>query len=284
MSSSSEENPQTPKSPAPRTTSAFCIRTILSRSSIRHVEYHPELPSTSDTAAELLTDLLDTAPALVLTDRQTAGRGRRGNSWEAAGGALTFSVVLDADSLDLAPSDRSLIAIAAGVAVRDALVPLLPGRRVQLKWPNDVLVDGGKICGILIEQHGVPHRAGVVIGVGINVNNSFRQADSDLRHTATSLFDLLDTTHDLQQLLLDVLTALPLRLSQLTARRPVLMAEVNSAHVLNQNLVVVQHAETECSGKCLGVDDDGCLVLARSDGVVSRLRSGTVVEWQPGQA
>ncbi|WP_309708161.1 biotin--[acetyl-CoA-carboxylase] ligase [Pseudolysinimonas sp.] len=109
----------------------------------------------------------------VLTEDQTAGRGRLDRSWVAPRGACVAVSTL-------VPGDLGgWIALAAGLAMVDGLAPVL-GERVALKWPNDVLVDGAKICGILAEL--TP--AGVIVGAGLNTAMSERELPVP---TATSL-------------------------------------------------------------------------------------------------
>jgi BirA family biotin operon repressor/biotin-[acetyl-CoA-carboxylase] ligase len=100
---------------------------------------------------------------LVITDEQLAGRGRSGNRWVAAAErALLFSVVLFPP-----PQAVSLLPLLAGIAVMDGIGAGHAGVRLDLKWPNDVLSDGRKLAGILVEH---PPGRGVVLGVGVNVN------------------------------------------------------------------------------------------------------------------
>ncbi|GAA1530728.1 BirA family biotin operon repressor/biotin-[acetyl-CoA-carboxylase] ligase [Microbacterium ginsengiterrae] len=99
----------------------------------------------------------------VVTDNQTAGRGRLDRTWEApAGSAIAVSALLR--SLPSDPTAMGWIPLVAGLAMADAVTVQLPGHDVAVKWPNDVLVDGRKISGILAEATG----SAVVIGVGVN--------------------------------------------------------------------------------------------------------------------
>lgn len=122
----------------------------------------------------------------LVTDDQTAGRGRRGRSWVApAGTSLAISVLLrpsGPDGLALDPSRFSWLALAAGIAMTDAVGSVLPVGEVGFKWPNDVQVAGRKVCGVLGEL--LPSGGGVVMGAGVNVTMS---ADRLPVPTATSL-------------------------------------------------------------------------------------------------
>lgn len=137
-----------------------------------------EIGSTSTEARERLRSVLS-GPLWVATDRQTGGRGRRGRVWTAPVGNLAASFGL---RLDVPPATAATLGFVASLAARDAVLAAageagVPGpdllslsRRLRVKWPNDVLLDGAKLSGILLEAE--PDGAGglaVVIGTGINV-------------------------------------------------------------------------------------------------------------------
>ncbi len=123
------------------------------------VEVLPEIDSTN---SELMRRARagQFAPVLLVAERQTGGRGRLGRSWQSdTQGALTFSL-----GLPLQPRDWSGLSLAVGLSVAACLHPTL-----QLKWPNDIWLQGRKLAGILIETASVGEVRYVVIGVGINI-------------------------------------------------------------------------------------------------------------------
>ena len=126
------------------------------------------LASSASTNADLAARARGSALAgftTVVTDDQTAGRGRLDRSWIApAGSALAISVLIDPGSLP--PERFGWLPIAAGVAMASMVAELLPDAHVGFKWPNDVLVGGRKVCGVLAEL--IPERGTVVVGAGIN--------------------------------------------------------------------------------------------------------------------
>lgn len=142
-----------------------------------------QLSSTTSTNAELVRlamvgDQGGLPPFTTLvTDNQTAGRGRRGRAWLAPPGtALAISVLLrpvDPAGAILDASRFSWLPLAAGVAMTDAVSAMLPGAAVGFKWPNDVQVGGRKICGVLGEL--LPSGDGVVMGAGVNVTMSAQE-------------------------------------------------------------------------------------------------------------
>ena len=256
----------------------FDIARLISETTVRHVEYHETLPSTNTTAVELLGPLLENSPALVLTSEQTAGRGRKGNFWWSSTGALTFTLVVDAVELPMTPERRPMVSLAAGLAVRDALQDCAPEHVFSLKWPNDVLTGSQKICGILVEQHSVADTHGVLIGVGVNINNSLRGAPAEVAQRATSLFDLQEDSFDLTTVLISILQRLDFRISQLTAQPRLALSEVNRHNILTGRTVTLQLGESSLTGTCLGIDEDGQLVL-QTESRLHRCSSGIVVRW-----
>lgn len=134
-------------------------------------------------------------PLVICARTQTGGVGRHGRNWSSPPGNLYWTVLLD-DPADI-PRDAGL-AFAAGLAILDALAALgiLPDR-LRLKWPNDVLLDGRKIAGLLVEASLTGAQARIIVGIGINVATS----PADAAYPATSLADAgplpaLDTMRD----------------------------------------------------------------------------------------
>jgi len=122
--------------------------------------------------------------SVFLAEEQSAGRGRGAHSWESARSAGIYCSVILRPAL--APSEVLVLALAAGLAVRNAIEEINPHVPVDLKWPNDVLIGGKKVCGILTEMNAEATRVRyIVVGIGINVNQaSFTQ---ELQSEATSL-------------------------------------------------------------------------------------------------
>jgi len=256
----------------------FDISRIVNETSVRHVEYHPTLPSTSTTAFELLQPLLEVSPALVLTSEQTAGRGRKGNAWWSTAGALTFTLVINADELPITSERRPMTSLAAGLAVRDALQEHAPDHEFLLKWPNDVYTGEQKICGILVEQHSRGERQTVLIGIGVNVNNSLRDAPTDVAQRAVSLFDLEGHSLDLTSVLISILQRLDFRIGQLSAQPRMALSEANRHNILTGRTVTLQMADQTVTGTCIGIDEEGQLVL-QSESALHRCSSGIVLRW-----
>ena len=154
-----------------------------------------ESPSTNTYLASIAADLPH--GTVVTARRQTAGRGQRGNSWESAPGEnITMSVLLRPTGLH--PSRQFVISQAVSLAIAGVLRNYMPGLDGCVKWPNDIYVADGKICGILIEN--VITSAAInhsVVGIGINVNQRRFLSDAP---NPVSMAQLTDRSFDLAQL------------------------------------------------------------------------------------
>jgi BirA family biotin operon repressor/biotin-[acetyl-CoA-carboxylase] ligase len=234
--------------------------------------------------------------AVLTTDHQVAGRGRRERAWTTpARSALAVSVLLLPRSV---PQLRwSWLPLLGGVGVRDALVRVA-GVPAELKWPNDVLaprdVPGtpesprGKVCGLLAEVVATPDGPGVVLGIGLNVS---QRADELPVADAVSLAGLGSATTDRDTVLRAVLRAVGSRYEAWAAadgdpRASGLGAAYREAcATIGRTVRVVLPGGAELVGAAEGVDDDGRLVVAPADGSGrTALAAGDVVHVRPADA
>ena len=149
----------------------------------KHLHHYYKIGSTNTIAVEAASA---GAPegSVFLAERQTAGRGRGANQWHSERSVGIYCSALLRPALP--PSEVLVLTLAAGLAVHSAIQEIDARVVPDLKWPNDVLIDGKKVCGILTEMHAEVTRVRyVVIGIGINVNQSSFPAD--LQAIATSL-------------------------------------------------------------------------------------------------
>lgn len=251
---------------------------LRAAASLRYVELHDTLGSTNDRAVELARDLNAELPALIATRFQMAGRGRGSNTWVAADGALTFSLVLEPTALGVATANWPLLSLASAVAVGDALDHEFGSEnnatdtpRTAIKWPNDVYVAQRKIAGILIESPGgATAKARIVVGIGVNVNNS--QSGSPDR---IAVCDVSNRTHDLQALLSSIVCALFARFRQIATGDRTLVAAWQQSDMLAGQNIVVEAADRRIEGRCVAIADDGALLLETSHGI-QRICSGSI--------
>ncbi|MBU6213160.1 MAG: biotin--[acetyl-CoA-carboxylase] ligase [Actinomycetales bacterium] len=240
-----------------------------------HVQWLPSVASTND-------ELIAAASAgavvgsVVATDNQTAGHGRLGREWVSPpGGGLAVSVLVG-ESLTPAgalPSKGGLLPLLAGLAVVDALADA--GLHSQLKWPNDVLVSGRKVAGVLCRA--VDSR--VVVGVGVNTALTPEQLPVPTAGSL-SMFGVSIAPQDLLSLLLHALDA---RLTQWReAGSAVLLQDYRQSCATIGQTVRVHLPAREFTADAVGVDDDGALVVV-SDGEAVTVSAGDVIHLREGE-
>ena len=249
---------------------------IVAETFIDRVDHHAELASTNTRAAQLAAaDPDDREFVLVLADVQTAGRGRGANHWWSAPGAVTCSVLLHANVLELPPARRPQLALVAGLAVCDAIESLLSELTFQLKWPNDVYLHGRKLGGILVETAG----RHLILGIGINVNNSAVDAPQDLCNQLITLRDATNCEVNRLDLLIAILQRLAAGLDQFRLGRPDLRDVWTRRCLLTGRTVEIERSNHRLTGLCRGITPDGALLVETPTGL-QPCHSGTVVRFE----
>jgi BirA family biotin operon repressor/biotin-[acetyl-CoA-carboxylase] ligase len=235
-----------------------------------------ESPSTN---AYLTRRALAGEPAglVVVAEHQTSGRGRLDRTWVTpARAALTFSLLLSPDGVTLAR--WPWLPLLAGLAVAEG-VRRAAGVRATLKWPNDVLVDGRKVAGILVERVESPGGAVAVVGVGLNVSSTRDELPVE---TATSLALAGATSLDRTALLQEVLAAFAERYDGwlAAAGRGLRTPYVEACSTIGAQVRVALPTGEALTGLAVGVDEDGRLQV--DDGSRTHvLGAGDVVHVRP---
>jgi BirA family biotin operon repressor/biotin-[acetyl-CoA-carboxylase] ligase len=227
-----------------------------------------ETASTNDVARE--QGRKGTAAGFVVAaSRQTAGRGRLGRAWESPPGAgLYVSVLLRPD---LAMADAGRLTILASVAMADA-VETLTGRRPRIKWPNDLVLEGRKLAGLLIETERNAGRVGfAVLGMGINVRQAAGDFSPGVRWLATSLRLATGVLYRRADLLVALLHALERRFASPFAEAR--EAWTASSLTLGQQVTLTTLRGAR-HGQALGLDDSGALLLRTDSGEIEAVTSG----------
>ncbi len=195
------------------------------------IKHYPELDSTNTKAWELISENAENG-TVVITDNQIKGRGRQANNWNSTQGkSLTFSIILYPDAL---PSQINLYSLLASLAITDCLIEY--NIQAQLKWPNDILIKGKKVGGILCESKisgGVIKS--LVIGIGLNINEDISEFPKDLRNNATSLKIERGEQYQLEVLLANILKHLEYRINSKETKSQLLDWVKRCAH-LNQEV------------------------------------------------
>ena len=215
------------------------------------IEYHDSIGSTNDRAREL-ADAGET-DVVVLADEQTGGRGRLGRAWAAPSGGIWLSLVCRPD---VPTAHAPVYTLAAAVATTEALESV--GIDAGIKWPNDVLVDGEKITGILTEMEGESGRVSwIVVGVGLNANID---AES-VPETATTIRELVGDV-DRAALTRDILERFE---AFRTDTDSILPAWRASSTTLGQR-VRVETQRGDVVGKAVDIEFPGTLVVETETG------------------
>ena len=238
------------------------------------VHYWPAIGSTNDELKRLADE---GAPegALAIADEQIAGRGRlRGRTWVApAGSSLLMSLLFRPDWL--APAQAQQITMLCALAAADA-VAAIAGTQPGLKWPNDLLLDGKKLAGVLTELGFAGDQlAWVVVGVGLNVNADFA-GQADLADTATSLSMAVGRPVSRLRLLHAYLAGVEARYQALRAGQSPHREWAARLATLGQ-AVTVHAPDGVYQGIAEGVDEAGALLLRQSSGEAVRILAGDVV-------
>jgi len=206
---------------------------------------------------------------LVAASRQTAGRGRLGRRWESPPDrGLYVSLLLRPD---LPMTEAGKLTILSSVATVDA-VEAISGQRPRIKWPNDLMLGGRKLAGLLIETERKGGRLGfAVIGIGVNVRQEAADFSPEVRGSATSLYLETGHRHRRADLLVALLHAFGKRLSRpFDETRD---AWTGSSLTLGQR-VTLTTVRGRKHGQALGLDESGALLLRGDSGEVEAVTAG----------
>lgn len=214
----------------------------------------------------------EAGPVWLVGLRQTAGRGRRGRAWETGEGNLAATLLFRTEK---PPAEAAQVSFVAALAVADMLARYVPASLVRLKWPNDPLLGGLKVSGILVESGAFP-QGGLWIAVGVGVN--LKRKPIDAERPATSIATYRDSPPPHPTEAVEVLAeaferwfrtwnslGFPAIADAWTAR----------AHGLGEACVARLGHET-VEGVAEGLDGDGALRLRLDDGQVRRITAGDV--------
>lgn len=225
----------------------------------------PRIDSTNAEALRLAATL--SGPTWIMAREQTAGRGRRGRAWRDPQGNLAATLLIRPTG---SPSDASLYSFVAALALHEALVAACgPAARVQIKWPNDVLLNGGKVAGILLESAGQGARV-TALAIGIGVNLAAAPDPQTLEPGATPPVSVLgETGHAVTaDQFLDLLAPACARWQaqlETWGFAPIRSAWLARAARLGQPVTARTGRDTR-HGTFEGIDDSGALILTTPAG------------------
>lgn len=238
----------------------------------REVHLFPEVASTNTIAMEMAS-MGAPEGAVVLAETQTGGKGRRGRKWISPKGNLYLSVVLRPDI----PLYRSpVITLMGAVAVASAIRGM-SGVKAAIKWPNDILVSGKKISGLLTEMSAEQDRVRhIVLGIGIDVNMELEALPPDVRAQTTTLAAEARRNIDRTALLRQLLRELDGWYGVFLTNRQDVLREWKTLNVTTGNRVAISGAGEVLEGLAEGIDDEGRLIIRLDDGNLRTVAAGDV--------
>ncbi len=233
-----------------------------------------ELGSTNQAAEDLASQ---GAPnfSLVVADSQTEGRGRHGRSWVTQPGkALAFSLILDPKEILIENDQLERISGLGALAVAEVLSESL-GLSAEIKWPNDVLVDGKKVAGVLVDVSwsGADLRA-VILGIGINVSKG-SVPETPLNYPASSLEELAGKEISRLDLLHNIILAL-LKWHPRISTQTFLRAWQGYLAFKNQQVRLISASGIIDEGRLVGISENGSLIIQAETGDERVYRTGEI--------
>lgn len=223
--------------------------------------YEEKLPSTNSFLKKIPGEYISQG-TVALTDHQTKGRGQYEKYWEAEPGAnLTFTMAFKPKSGER----MSLLTLGCAYAIKMSLQSYLDSP-IQIKWPNDLLVNNRKIGGILTEcmfMGSVPER--VLIGIGLNINQTMFSAP--LQNIATSLAIESKSTHSRELILAELLSQIEHVYTRWLKNDPTLQKDI-SREIIGYGQWInlsINGAESDKKHKFLGVDEKGCCLMLNDE-------------------
>jgi len=279
---------------------------ILEQGWVRSAQWYPTIDSTNSqlrrelsefeaNASNDISAMNDAAiaglPRLIVADEQTAGRGRGDHTWWSPEGCLMSSIAIHANS-----EQALCIPYLVAIAIAQTIESQLEGdSRCKIKWPNDVYVDDRKIAGVLIEQLTCRSQSIWIIGTGINVDVDFTRAPTQVQSKAVSLSTLLapiasrSLRHEewMTEILTTFIVNLRKQLLETQANPTAWRSEwSNRCYLFGKTIEATvsdwdrnfteQTPPSRSLGVCLGLDQDGHLLILHESGSIGKIVTGSV--------
>jgi len=243
----------------------------------KEIYYFPELKSTNIMAKEKALHRAEGIDegTLIIAEKQSAGKGRLGREWFSPVGGIWLSIILYPQ---LSPSYISRITLMTAVAVVKA-IKICTQIKSQIKWPNDILINEKKVCGILTEMSAELDIINwVVVGIGINVNIDHRDFPEDIQENTISLKEILGKEVLRVKLAQTFLQEFE-KYYEILKRREfssVLKEWKLYSHTLGKK-IEVNIGEKVVTGEAIDINESGALILKKEDGELIEIISGTII-------
>ncbi len=233
---------------------------------------YEEVMESTNKYAKMLGEENVTNGTVIVAKKQTSGRGRRGRNWISPEGNCYFSLLLKPS---IQTEHASRLTLVSALALVEA-IKKVSGLETQIKWPNDVVVAGKKLCGILTESstdiYGLKY---VVIGIGINVNQ--KKFDLEIDSMATSLSLQLGQDVECEHIIAEFLNCFEMYFSTFiqTEDLSMLLSQYN-ALLVNKDKEVRIVDQSERVGVAIGIDATGELLVRNDGGDIENVNAGEV--------
>lgn len=241
------------------------------------IHHHARAASTNDLAHQLAIDGASEG-TLILAEEQSSGRGRLGRTWISERFSGIYASLILRPGIE--PREAPILGLAAAVAISSGIRDVT-ALETDIKWPNDVMVNGQKCCGILTEMSAELDKIQfVIVGIGINVNQ--RKFPPELENKASSLF--LESRRGISRV--EVLVSVLRRFEDLymeflhQGRSVVLKQWVRCSSYASGKKVMVESGRRRISGITVGLGEDGTLQVRTENGQIETVMSGDLVAWE----
>lgn len=252
------------------------LKSLTENSVIDKLYVEEEVTSTNDVAKSMSREGFK-GRALIVSELQTKGRGRLGRNWSSPAGTGIWMSLLDTDTENLVNIPG--ITLLAGLAVAEALNSLSGEECARIKWPNDVVINGKKVCGILTELISSGTESTVIIGIGINA--SMDEFPEELKDKATSVFLEIGQKPEREKIITGVVTKLTEYISayKITGSLGFAMDRYHSLMVNKGKEVILSSANGDFYDNpyiATGIDEEGNLLVEDKSGTVHTVQSGEI--------
>lgn len=239
----------------------------------RNIHYFVEVDSTNDVAKTLAEQGAEEG-TIVIAETQTRGRGRLGRRWESPKGGVWLSIILKPrlKSKELVKLNL-LAAVAVSRTIREEY-----GLAAEVKWPNDVLIDWKKICGILAEAVTERNESKyVIIGIGINANFDLSAFPEELKATASSLKEILGIEVDREHLICGLLKNFELYYEAFkTGNFKLILNDWRKFSCILGRKVQIYENDKKFDALAVDIDENGYLIIKLDDGTIKRVFSADI--------
>ncbi|MCS4540837.1 MAG: biotin--[acetyl-CoA-carboxylase] ligase [Euryarchaeota archaeon] len=242
----------------------------------KEIHHFKEIDSTNDFAKELAFKGAKEG-TVVISEVQKAGKGRFGKTWISPSGGIWMSLILRPK---ISPHQAPKLTLITGVSVAEAIRQVC-GLNVKIKWPNDILLNGKKLCGILTEMSGdMDTIEYVVIGIGINANVDVDIFPAEIREGATSLKKELKKDAPRIPLVQRLMEELEKNYEIFKEDFLPILTKYKELSATIGNLVRINIKDESIVGEAIGIDSDGALILELADGSLKRIIAGECIHLQ----